>query len=109
VLDRPLPSGRRLVVTAALEGEELEVRSPDGLAELRITLTDAGPVIRISGARLELDATDTVAIRGRRVEVEATEEAEVRTGGDLKLRSAGEMNLRASEDVVVRGEIIRLN
>lgn len=90
--DRILPSGRSVVLRVAGSAEELEIRSPSGEVEVHILLTEAGPVVRLHGARLELQATDTVSIRGRRLEVE-TDEVQIKTTGDI--------------DLV--GEVIRLN
>lgn len=87
----PLPSGRIVVVEAG-DGERLQVLSPDGQVELRVQLTAAGPVLRLSAARLEL-AADVLSLSGRRVEIEAREQA--------TLQSAGE--------VVVTAPLIRLN
>ena len=82
---RILPSGRSVVLRLAEGAEELEIRSPRGDVEVRIVLTESGPVVRVSGARLELDAAETVAVRCRRFEV------------------------RAEEDVCLDGAMIRLN
>jgi hypothetical protein len=82
---RILPSGRSVVVRLAAGAEELEIRSPRGEVEVRIVLTETGPVVRLSGARLELDAAETVAVRCRRFEV------------------------RAEEDICLDGAMIRLN
>jgi hypothetical protein len=68
---RTLPSGRSVVVRLAGGAEELEIRSPRGDVEVRVVLTDEGPVVRLSGARLELDAAETVAVNCRRFEVRA--------------------------------------
>jgi hypothetical protein len=68
---RILPSGRSVIVRLADGTEELEIRSPRGDVEVRIVLTEAGPVVRLSGARLELEAAETVAVRCRRFEVRA--------------------------------------
>ena len=60
--ERSLPSGRSVVVKVTKAGEELQVRSPSGEVEVRITLGDNGPVVHLSGGRLELEALDTIAL-----------------------------------------------
>ena len=52
---RTLPSGRVVVLRTATGREELEVRAPDGQVEVHIVLTEAGPVVRLTAARLELE------------------------------------------------------
>jgi hypothetical protein len=91
--DQILPSGRTVRIRASAEAEELEVRSPSGEVEVKITLTAAGPVVRLRSARLELEAAEDVAVRCRRFEVQASDE--------VRLRAAG--------DVHVNGEVVRLN
>src|SRR6516162_3605172 len=63
---RQLPSGRSVLVKVTPECEELEIRDAEGQVEVCVILTGAGPVVRIRGGRLELDAADTVALRCRR-------------------------------------------
>ena len=50
LIERALPSGRKLVVRSASTGDEVEIRAANGELDLRITLTDAGPVVSLRGA-----------------------------------------------------------
>jgi hypothetical protein len=99
--ERALPSGRSVVVRVNGGSEELEVRSAEGDVEVRITLTDSGPVVSLKGARLELESPDAVAVRCRRLDIE-TEEA-------TRLASAGETHILSEDDIHMKGKIIRLN
>jgi len=91
ILKRALPSGRTLVLSAGRGGEEIVLRSSGGDVDLRITLTDAGPVISMRGARVEVDAAD-VAFRCHDFAVQANE-----------------VRIEAKEDVHLNGAFIRLN
>jgi phage gp45-like len=84
-----LPSGRSVVVRLAGGAEELEIRSSRGDVEVRIVLTEAGPVVRLCGARLELDAAETVAVNCRRFEVRATDDICL-DGATIRLNSPEE-------------------
>ncbi len=86
-----LPSGREVVVRSGPE-EVVEVRSPDGTVEVSVVLTEQGPVLRVTGGRLEMQA-ETLALKGRRVEIDASELATITSGGE----------------VVVQAPMIRLN
>jgi hypothetical protein len=86
-MERALPSGRKLALRIGSAGEEIEIRSPAGDIEVRIELTDAGPVVSLRGARLELDAAD-VAIRCHDFDVEASGEIRAQTAGDIHLNGA---------------------
>ena len=54
LVERDLPSGRHVVLSVADGVEQLEVRSPAGAVEVRIELTDRGPVVKLSAAELQL-------------------------------------------------------
>lgn len=86
-----LPSGRDVVIQSGKD-ETIEVRSPDGTIEVAIVLTEQGPVLRVTGGRLEMNA-DTVALKGRLVEIDASELATIHSDGE----------------VVVTAPMIRLN
>src|SRR5947209_4642880 len=91
--DKLLPSGRSVRVRVAGGTEELEVRSAQGEVEVRIVLTDAGPVVHLRAARLEMEAAETVAVRCRRFEVEATDAVAVASGGDVVVRGKGDITM----------------
>src|SRR5689334_3080815 len=107
-LERPLPSGRRLVVRVGSEGEELEVRDRGGELELSVVLTDAGPVVRIRAARIALESPETISVQCRRFEVETSEAVQLRSKGDVEVK-AREMRVRTEADVHLDGAMIRLN
>src|SRR4051812_17448676 len=87
VEERLLPSGKTVLVKADGRTEEIEVRSSGGDIEIRIVLTQHGPVLTLCGARLEINASDTVAVNCRQFAVRATEGMLLDAGGDIALRS----------------------
>jgi hypothetical protein len=103
-----LPSGRSVVVRVDGQREELLVRSPTGEIEVRITLTESGPVVRLHGGRLELEGADTIALNSRRLELTAREEMHLHSGGDLRV-TGQEMHVQTEDDVHLKGKFIRLN
>lgn len=106
--ERPLPSGRTLVVRVGAEGEELEVRDRAGALELSISLTEAGPMVRIRAARIALESPETISLQCRRFEVDATDAVQLRSGGEVRIEARG-MRVRTEEDVHLDGAMIRLN
>ncbi len=107
IIDRRLPSGR--TVTLQVEGarEAIEIRSAEGEVDLRIVLTDAGPVVSLRGARLEL-ASPEVAVTCKKFEVHA--EDEVRLASDREVRIDGdEVRMNTERDIHLNGAYIRLN
>lgn len=106
---RPLRTGRRVVVKTGPEDQTVEVRAPDGSLEVEIRITDQGPVVRLSGARMEIDALDDLVMRCRRLLVEAEESADISSGGKLDLRAKGDLDLDAGGDFRATAETIWLN
>jgi len=104
-----LPSGRRIALLADGDREQLEVRSADGRIELRVVLTDAGPVVSLSGAKLELHSTDSVSVRCRSFEVEALDDLRLRAAGDIELGSESQIRARAAGQAFIDGDYVNLN
>jgi hypothetical protein len=105
---RILPSGRSVVVKVAGECEELEIRDSEGRVELSVTLTADGPVVKVRGGRLELDAADTVALRCRRFELQTSEITDLSSSGAVRI-TGEELRVRTEGDIHLNGQIIRLN
>jgi hypothetical protein len=104
-----LPSGRSVVIRADCNGEAIEVRSASGEMELRISLTDQGPVLSLRGARLEIDAADTVAVNCRQFELRTTEGVVLDAAADIELRSGAATHLRSAGDTNIDGQMVKLN
>lgn len=96
-----LPSGRKVSLVLGEEGEEVRVHAPDGQVEVTISLTDAGPVVRLSAAKLQLDAVEEVAVN--------CQDFKVNTTGGVNIQSADEVHLKSPKDVYLEGAIIWLN
>lgn len=96
-----LREGRTLSVESAGADELVEVRSSSGQVELRIRLTEAGPVLQMESVRLQLKASEAVEIESARVEIKATE--------TLQLASDNEVKVDAEGEVRVNGKMIFLN
>ena len=103
---RYLKDGRTLTV----ENDDIvEIRSAGGMLEVRIQLTDAGPVLQMESARLSLKATESVEIASKRVDIVATESVRVASGGNIEVTSEAETKIDAEGDVRVEGKMIWLN
>ena len=96
-----LREGRTLSVAKAGGEELVEIRSSSGQLELRIRLTEEGPVLQMESARLQLKASEAVEIESKRVEIRATE--------TVQLVSENEVKVDAEGEVRVNGKMIYLN
>jgi len=103
-----LAAGRTLTVSGDLE-QVLELRNPGGLLELRIKLTEDGPVLQVEGAKVALKATESVSVECKTFEVRAEEAVQLHSEGTLDVTSDKEMRVKSTEDVWVNGKIIHLN
>ena len=96
-----LREGRTLSVEDAGRDELVEIRSSSGQVEIRIKLTEDGPVLQMESVRLQLKATESVEIASKRVEIKASE--------TLQLASDNEIKVDADGEVRVNGKMIYLN
>ena len=94
-----LRDGRKLVVG---DNDQLvEIRSPSGMLELRIKLTEEGPILQMETVRMQLKASESVEIAAKRVDIVAT---------DVDIKAEESIDVVAeNDDVRVVGKKIHLN
>jgi hypothetical protein len=88
-----LRDGRKLVTRPQGADQLVEIRSPSGMVELRIVLTEQGPVLQMEAVRLELKAEESVAIESRKVEIKGTESVAVRSDTDVEVEAQGDVRV----------------
>ena len=96
-----LRDGKTLSVEDAGSEELVEIRSSSGQVELRIRLTEEGPVLQMESVRLQLKASEAVEIESKRIELKATETLQLASGDEVKVDAEGEVR--------VNGKMIYLN
>jgi hypothetical protein len=96
-----LKEGRTLSVEQSGTDELVEIRSSSGQVELRIKLTEEGPVLQMESARLQLKASESVEIESKRIEIRATETVQLASKDEIKVEAEGEVR--------VNGKMIWLN
>ena len=104
-----LPSGATLTVRADAGGEEIQLRSANGAMELRIRMTDDGPVVSLHGMKLEIEAADSIAVKCREFTVDSQEAVRLNTGGNFEVRSASEIRMRSAAETFLDGDYVMLN
>jgi hypothetical protein len=126
-----LGSGRRLETETDGDVDVIRVRARSGECVLTVRVTDEGPVLSFSGAALEI-ATRSLDIACETLRVRSTAGADIDIGGDVKERVAGSVvqeiqgalvtqarsvamaseggvDVRANDDVSLKGERVLLN
>ena len=96
-----LREGRTLTIQDAGHDDLVEIRSSSGELELRIKLTEDGPVLQMESVKLQLKATESVEIASKRVDIKATETLQLSSDNDIKVDAEGEVR--------VNGKMIYLN
>ena len=91
-----MSSGRSVEVSSGPGGDQIEVRSPDGMVEIRVALTPQGPVLSVSGAKLEINATESVSLNCRDLSINTT--------GSMNLTAQGSVGIHAADNVAVRSQ-----
>jgi hypothetical protein len=102
-----LEHGHTLAVSPG--GKTVEIRAPGGMVEIRVEMTEAGPVLRAEAARLEISAEEDVVIKGKHVSLNGSESVDLDSKGTLNASSAGELKITSAEQMRLRGEMIWLN
>lgn len=103
-----LRDGRKLVVSDQGADQLVEIRNESGMLEVRIRLTDEGPVLQMESARLSLKAAEAVEIQSKRVEIKGTEALELQ-GGEVAVKADQDATVTAEGEVRVVGKMIYLN
>jgi hypothetical protein len=80
-----LRDGRTLVVSETGGEQLVEIRSASGMVEVRVRLTEQGPVLQMEAARLELKASEAVEIESPRVAIKTTEDVEIAAEGEVRV------------------------
>jgi hypothetical protein len=103
-----LSSGRTLVVRDQGEVQLVEIRAESGTVEVRIALTEQGPVLQMESVRLAIKATEAVEIDSPRVAIRGEQAVEI-SGGKLVLRAEDDVTVDADGEVRLVGKMIYLN
>src|SRR4051794_1697295 len=95
-----LQRGRSLVVEPAGADDLVELRAASGAIEIRLRITDDGPVLELQSVRLSLRAAEAIDVEAPEFNVDA---------GEITLTGRADVRVDAGGDVHVTGETIHLN
>jgi|RhiMetdeSRZDD1v2_1073273.scaffolds.fasta_scaffold961962_2 hypothetical protein len=104
-----LDQGRSLAVARDGAHQVVEFRAPSGQLELRVKLTEEGPVVVLESVKLELNAAESLDIKCRNLNIEASGETVIASKGEMKIKANGELDIDSPEDIRIRGKMIWLN
>ena len=95
-----------LVVTA---DQSIEVRDSEGQVQVCIRLDGDVPTVQLSGARLEVESTESVTVKTKLFAVQAAERVELQSEGSVEISSKKGTTVLSDEDFVVKSPCIWLN
>ena len=104
-----LAHGRRLTVDSVGGEQVVEIRGASGAVELRVKITDEGPVLLVEAVRIALKAADAVDIDCTRFRVSASQSIELASQGPVQVTGGADVGVNANGEVHVKGEMIYLN
>lgn len=104
-----LASGRQVLITSNEKDDRIDILANEGDITMTVRLTDAGPVISMQGARLEIKSTETLTLDANKIKIKAGEKAAIESNGTLNIDAADEMEIKSDQDVHVKGKMIHLN
>lgn len=106
--DVTLLSHRRYQLAAGPERDSVTVRGAGGEVLLHLEMTAQGPILRFSGAEVELVAKGKLRLAARDVTIEAEHDVELRAGGSLHERAGEHHHIRAGRDARVEAGSVQI-
>ncbi len=103
-----LPSGRAIEVLSEPDADVLRFRAPNGECVLTIHLTDAGPVVRVAAAALEVSVPKRLSLDCEEFHLHASGGAFIDVGGDLRERVGGSVHRVALGDAITEAQHVRV-
>ena len=104
-----LAHGRLLTVESGGAEQFVEIRAASGMVELRVKITEDGPVLLIEGVRISLKAAEAVDVDCTRFSVTASQSIQLTAQRTIQVSGEGDVGVHAKGEVRVNGEMIYLN
>ena len=104
-----LAHGRRLTVDSTSGEQVVEIRGASGGIELRVKITEEGPVLLVEGVKIALKAAEAVEVDCTRFRVTASQSIDLASQGPVQVTGGADVGVNATGEVHVKGEMIHLN
>jgi phage gp45-like len=105
----PLRGDRTLTLLPAGRDDLVEIRAGDGQLQLRVRLTDEGPILEMDSVRLQLRAQESVDVECKDFNVNAERQVGLSSEGGITVDGKADVTVTAEGEVRVTGEMIWLN
>jgi hypothetical protein len=120
-----LVADQRLVVERNAESSLLRIIGRNGKVSLAIHVTEEGPVVRLEGSAIEVEAQGHLSLNAERVAIHGRKSLSLTSDGNVSLDTPadihsdarahkitarlGNVDIKANDDVTMDGERIRMN
>lgn len=104
-----LASGRRAQFERHDGDDVLTVSAVDGRVELSVRFTAAGPLLTFEAAGIRLESPGEVTVACERFRVEANDSLELRSAGSIEAVAQGEAVVRAEGAVQIEGHAVEVS
>lgn len=104
-----LRDGRSLEIHDEGADQVVEIRAASGHMELKVRLTEEGPVLSLEGVRLSVRAAEAIDMSCKTFKVSAEESVELASKGELRVKAEKDLAVDSAADVRVNGKMIYLN
>ncbi|HUH03041.1 MAG TPA: hypothetical protein VML75_13685 [Kofleriaceae bacterium] len=104
-----LRDGRSLEIHDEGADQVVEIRAASGQMELKVRLTEEGPVLSLEGVRLSVRAAEAIDMSCKTFKVSAEESVELASKGELRVNADKDLSVDSAADVRVNGKMIHLN
>ena len=101
-------SGRRCELESDGETDRITVRARDGAVVLRVSLTDAGPVLSFSAAEVTIEASRRLTLDAPEITLHAEDDVTLDVGGSMRARIAGDHHTRVGGKEQLEASAIEL-
>ena len=102
-----LRDGKKLVVSDHGADQIVEIRNESGMLEVRIKLTDEGPVLQMDALKLSMKSAQSVEIESQKVSIKA--ETIALEAGNVSVTAEEDVKVDANNEVRLVGKMIYLN
>ncbi|NQT81743.1 hypothetical protein HQ563_01880 [bacterium] len=120
-----LAADQRLVIERYAEGSLLRIIGRNGKVSLAIHVTEDGPVVRLEGSAVEVEAQGQLSLNAEHVSIHGRKSLSLTSDGNVSLDTPadihsnarsqkitarlGNVDIKANDDVTMDGERIRMN
>ncbi len=100
--------GRSVAVSQEGLDDVVEIRAASGAVELKVRITEEGPVLSLEGVRLQMKSAGDIDVECETFHVNA-KKVDIDSKGTLEMKSEEDLKIELTAEVRLNGKMIWLN